>query len=200
MAALLTSLTTVATVQAGEIYAPWANYSVGAASLPIGRHKESLVLSGSRGTGAMPDTAVVMASNLAAEEGGFIIADDSQEMLKTARKLGGVGKFSEAVDVLSKLIVEHSDLAEAYAERSVNYSRQIRPSKQSKDKDVLSSKAIADADKAIELDGANPSYRLVRGFAFEVSGQFAVPVEDYSELVRLRPNEASSWSSRRGFT
>jgi tetratricopeptide (TPR) repeat protein len=142
------------------------------------------------GKGAALGSDVVIAAPLP------MAADDPQEVLKAARNLRSQGRFPEAVDALTKLIADHPDLAEAYAERSGAFSFQIRASNQSAVKEASSPKAIADATKAIELDGTKPGYRLVRGFAFEVSGQPARAVEDYSEVVRLRPNEASSWSSR----
>jgi len=99
------------------------------------------------------------------------------------------GKYTDpkkAIEYLTNSIRLKPDLAEAYGNRGLAYSKDLRHYR----------RAIDDFDKAIHLKPDLADVYNNRGLTYDKLGQYQRAIKDYDEAIRLKPGDADAYYNR----
>ncbi len=112
-------------------------------------------------------------------------ADQIASEIEVAKAAKQRGDNRLAVDILSRLIEQNPDLAQAYNERGMAYNRL-----------GLNDEALSDLNRAIALQPRGSAHYYHRGNIYFDLRQFERAIADYTQAIRFQPKFAGFYHAR----
>ena len=106
------------------------------------------------------------------------------------------GNLEKAYTYYSKAIQINPSFAEAYQNRGVVILEQAQAEKYLWDQQAVARSALADLDKAIELDPNDPFFYWDRGRIYAFQLDFDEAISDYTKAIELKPDFAAGYLDR----
>jgi tetratricopeptide (TPR) repeat protein len=115
-----------------------------------------------------------------------VAQDDEQApyFVRLARLYERADKPEDAIATYTQAIALRPDVAEYVFERGLLYERKH------------DGRAIADFNRAVQLDRVEPRYYVARAASHHGHGSYARAVDDYTAALNLQPDRAALWFAR----